>query len=71
MKNFKIKTSFVLIYDVIHEFLAWLRTGSNPADINRFRRHTRKLNVEFNFISVLSADKWNSELCKIILSLSK
>ncbi len=29
-----------LQYDAIHDFLVLLRTGSNPADINRFRSHT-------------------------------
>ena len=24
-------------YDTIHEFSVWIRTDSNPADINRFR----------------------------------
>ena len=31
-----------LSYDAIHELSAWIRTGSNPADINRFPSHTRK-----------------------------
>ena len=31
-----------LSYDAIHEITAWIRTGSNPADINLFRSHTRK-----------------------------
>ena len=31
-----------LQYDAIHDFLVWLRTGSNPADINRFRSLTGK-----------------------------
>ncbi len=38
MKNFKIETSFVS--RDIHAFSVWLRTGSNPADSNRFRSHT-------------------------------
>ena len=29
-----------LYYDGIHVFLVWLRTGSNPANINRFRSQT-------------------------------
>ena len=40
---------FILIYvehflsfDAIHNFSVWLRTGSNPADSNRFRSHTGK-----------------------------
>ena len=28
-----------LLYDTIHDFSVWLRTGSNPSDINRFLRH--------------------------------
>ena len=31
-----------LQYDAIHDFSVWLRTGSYPADINRFRIHTGK-----------------------------
>ena len=31
-----------LYYDGIHNFSVWLRTGSNPADISRFRIHTGK-----------------------------
>ena len=26
-------------YDEIHDFSVWLKTGSNPADIHRLRRH--------------------------------
>ena len=36
------KLYFILIYDVIHDFLVWLRTGSNPADINRLQSHIGK-----------------------------
>ena len=25
------------VYDATHDFSVWLRTSSNPADINRFR----------------------------------
>ena len=28
------------LYDVILDFQVWRRTGSNPADINRFQSHT-------------------------------
>ena len=28
-----------LLYDAVHDFLVWLRTYSNPADINQFRSH--------------------------------
>ena len=31
-----------LLYDAIQDFSVWLRIGSNPADINRFRSHTGK-----------------------------
>ena len=27
------------IYETIHDFLVWLKTGFNPADINLFRSH--------------------------------
>ncbi len=29
-----------LYSDAIYDFLVWLRTGSNPAHSNRYRRHT-------------------------------
>ncbi len=29
-----------LLLDAIHYFSVWLRTGSNPADSNRFQSHT-------------------------------
>ena len=29
-----------LLYDVIYDFSVWLRTGSNPADVDRFQSHT-------------------------------
>ena len=29
-------------YDTINDFSVWLRTGFNPADINRFQSHTEK-----------------------------
>ena len=31
-----------LEYDAIHDFSVCLRSGSNPADINRFRSYTGK-----------------------------
>ena len=31
---------------MIHDFLGWPRTGSNPADINQFRSHTGKDIIE-------------------------
>ena len=42
MYNYKIKTSFHVptkldIYDARHSFSVWLKIGSNPPDINRFR----------------------------------
>ncbi len=30
------------IYDAIHNFSVWLRIGSNPPDIKRFRRENGK-----------------------------
>ena len=33
---------FVENYDVTHYFSAWLKTGSNLADINQFRSYTGK-----------------------------
>ena len=32
----------LLQYDAIHGFSVWLRTGSDPADINRFESQTGK-----------------------------
>ena len=29
-----------------HDFLVWIRTGFNPADVNRFRSHARKVITE-------------------------
>ena len=29
-------------YDTLHDFSVWLRTGYNPADINRFLSHIVK-----------------------------
>ena len=29
--------------DTIHDFLVWLRTGSNTPDINRFQSHAEKV----------------------------
>ena len=37
------------IYDAKHDFLVWLRNGSNPADINRFRNHS----VIFNNLHIV------------------
>ena len=33
---------------VIHNFSVWLRTGSNPQDINRFRSHTGKWKIRLS-----------------------
>ena len=35
----------LIYYDTIFNFSVWLRTGSNPADINRFGSHTGKFLV--------------------------
>ena len=32
-----------LYYDAIHDPSVWLKTGSIPADINRFQSHTGKI----------------------------
>ena len=39
-----------LQFDAIHDILVWLRTGSKPPDINRFRSYTAKwlLENEYN-----------------------
>ncbi len=46
MKNYTIKTGinfmiFILIF-IENDFSVWLRTGSKPADINRYQSHTGK-----------------------------
>ena len=41
-----------LLYDVIQDFPAWLRTGSDPADINWFRSYTE------NFFYKQSYKQW-------------
>ena len=45
-------------YDAIHDFSVWLRIGSNPVDINRFRSQTGKYykiltGIAFNYIMEL------------------
>ena len=35
-------------FDTIHDFSVWLKTGSNPANINRFRSHTGKIQIKEN-----------------------
>ena len=35
-----------LQYDAIHHFSVWLRSGSNPANINRFRSNTEKRTIK-------------------------
>ena len=57
-KNYKIKTSFVIFikslkYDAIHDFSVLLRTGSNPADINRFLSHVGKLIIYLHLICLI------------------
>ena len=39
-----------LYYDAPHDFLVWLRTGSNPADNNQVRSNTDKGFLEFSII---------------------
>ena len=41
--NFNICGKLSLIRCYIHDFSVWLRTGSNPADINQFQSHTGKI----------------------------
>ena len=46
-----------LSYNVIHDFSVWLGTGSNPADVNRFRSHTVKYSTWDNSTSLSSTFK--------------
>ena len=46
MENSKIS----LQYNAVHDLSLWLKTGSNQADINRFRGHTGKLLFTFSSI---------------------
>ena len=43
-----------LYYDTIYDFSVWLTTGSNPADINRYRSHTDKKNAYLTYDERLS-----------------
>ena len=43
----KIRGKLSIDNTAVHDFSVWLRTGSNPADINRFRSHTEN-NIIFN-----------------------
>ena len=38
----------ILQYGAIHDFSVWLRTSSNPTDINRFRRQTGRVIISFS-----------------------
>ncbi len=40
------------IFDAIHNFSVWQRTGSYPVDINRFRSHTGKL-IQVSILMIL------------------
>ena len=40
-------TENCLQYDAIHDFSLWLRTGSNPADSNRFQSHTENFILKY------------------------
>ena len=42
--NFMICILIFIKYDSIHDFLVWLRPGSDSADISPFRRHTGNVN---------------------------
>ena len=39
-----------LFFYAIHDFSVWLRAGSNPHDINRFRSHIGKNNNDFIYL---------------------
>ena len=43
----------ILQYDAIHDFSVLLRTGSNPADVNRFGSITEKYNTQFFLSKIL------------------
>ena len=52
-----------MYYDAIHGFLVWLRTGSNPADINRFRSHTgNKITMFSMLLSLFSVAKFEEHI---------
>ena len=57
MSNCKKIISYEYDYDAIHDFSLWMRTGSNPADINRFRSNTEKN----NFIIIFSLSSFFKE----------
>ena len=48
---------------VIHDFSVWLRTVSNPADINQFRSHTGKIFLmkKRHFKSILKCPQKSSK----------
>ena len=41
-----------LYYDDIHDFSVLMRTGSNPAHINWFKRYTGKVVLQVNWKSI-------------------
>ena len=53
-KNYNIKTTSFSHEgcNTIHDFSVWLRNGSNPANINRFRSHTRKYSPPISLLSL-------------------
>ena len=43
----------ICVENLIFNFSVWLRTGSNPADINRFQIHTNK---KFSYLDLIGVD---------------
>ena len=55
-----LKASFYFllnVYNTIHNFSVWLKTGSNPAYNNRFQSHTGKRNIQFTIIFIITVLK--------------
>ena len=48
MKFIQIFMEKYLLYDTINDFSVWSRTGSNPADINRFGSYTVKIIIKIS-----------------------
>ena len=59
-----------LLFDAIH-FSVWLRTGSNPADINQFKSYTVKVyECALFFRTMICSVKFNPIIiifCKLIV----
>ena len=52
--------------DAVQDFSVWLRTGSNPEGINRFRSHTGKTLLVRCLILILSCNYVSSLSLKIL-----